>query len=69
MNLQGIGTVSSQAAATLKVGDVIVWNYGTTNTVESITGETAKFITFALRAQDGELYSRRLKKDREVCVA
>ncbi len=69
MNLQGIGTVSSQPAATLSVGDIIVWNYGATNTVEAITSETAKFITFALRAEDGELYSRRLKKDREVCAA
>ena len=69
MNLQGIGKVSSKQAINIKVGDTLVWNYGATNTVEGITGETAKFITVALRAEDGKLYSRRLKKDREVCVA
>lgn len=68
MRLQGIGVVEGITAKNIKVGDVLVWNYGGTSTVVAFefskTGKTLKVTTEA----DGELYERKLSAERIVCV-
>ncbi len=63
--LQGFGLHISKPADEVKVGDTLVWNYGLTSVVESISDISPKFLLFSLRS-DGKLYPRRMKKDRRV---
>ena len=63
VKLQGIyGQQEGTAAKNLKIGDVIVWNYGyKSEVVEIIPSKTGKTITFMLKShQDGEIRSRRM---------
>jgi len=68
IKLQGIGSTTAKMAQDLKVGDITVWNFGSTAKVLAIAKETAKFITFKIEESSG-VYTRRLKKDRLVGVA
>lgn len=66
--LQGIGVVGGITAKNIKVGDVLVWNFGSTSKVVSIefskTGKTLKVTT----EHNGELYERRFNAERIVVV-
>lgn len=71
IKLQGIsGQQEGTATKDLKVGDVIVWNYGLKDeVVEIIPSKTGKIITFMLKShQDGLVRSRKMGADRLVVV-
>lgn len=72
VKLQGIaGQQAGTAVKNLKIGDVLVWNYGYTDeVVELIPSKTGKTITAMLKShQDGQIRSRKMGAERLVVVA
>ena len=71
IKLQGIyGQQKGTATKNLKIGDVIVWNYGYKSEVmEIIPSKTGKTITFMLRSfESGNISPRKMGADRLVVV-
>lgn len=71
VKLQGIyGAQKGTPTKDLKVGDVIVWNYGYKSEVtEIIPSKTGKTITFMLKSlESGNINSRKMGADRLVVV-
>ena len=71
VKLQGIyGAQKGTPTKDLKVGDVIVWNYGyKSEVVEIIPSKTGKTITFMLRSlESGNINHRKMGADRLVVV-
>lgn len=72
VKLQGIaGQQAGTAVKDLKVGDVLVWNYGyKSEVVELIPSKTGKTITAMLRSQqDGQIRPRKMGAERLVVIA
>lgn len=68
-HLQGLGDVPAIKAGELKEGDVIVCNYGYTQTVTRIIKETAKSIFVEIRSDEsGKLYETRYLKSRLIAI-
>lgn len=66
--LQGIGVVDGIKSKNLKVGDVLVWNFGGTSTVKEITfSKTGKTLVIVEEFK-GQDYTRRLGAERIVVV-
>lgn len=71
VKLQGIyGAQKGTPTKDLKVGDVIVWNYGyKSEVVEIIPSKTGKTITFMLRSlESGNVNPRKMGADRLVVI-
>lgn len=71
IKLQGIsGQKKGTPAKGLKVGDVIVWNYGyKSEVVEIIPSKTSKTITFMLKSlESGNINPRKMRADSLVVV-
>lgn len=71
IKLQGIyGTKEGTPTKKLKVGDVIVWNYGyKSEVIEIIPSKTGKTITFMLKSfESGNISPRKMGSDRLVVV-
>ena len=71
VKLQGLyGEKKGTATKDLKIGDVIIWNFGyKSEVVEIIPSKTGKTITFMLRSfGDGIVRSRRMGAERLVVV-
>lgn len=71
MHLQGIyADMPSKKVADLKVGDVIVWNFGYKSAVVSITwSKTGKTATLSLRSMsDGILRDRKMHTNTDVAI-
>ena len=66
IHLQGHGKQEAKFAESIKIGDVLMWNYGATSKVINIISETPKYITLGIQEESGNIYERRLKKDRLV---
>ena len=61
--LQHVGYKPAVKAETVKVGDVLMWNWGYTSTITKIIKVSAKSILFETKSDDsGNLYQRRLAK-------
>lgn len=68
-HLQGLGDIPAIKAGELKEGDIIVCNYGYTQTVTRIIKETAKSIFVEIRSDEsGKLYETRYLKSRLVAI-
>jgi hypothetical protein len=68
-HLQGIGAVHAMPADDLRPGDVTVWNYGYTATVEAIVRRTAAQVVVRMIADDtGNAHERRMGRARLVGV-
>ena len=66
--LQGIGVCQGIKAKNLKVGDVLVWNFGGTSIVKEITfSKTGKTLTI-IEEYNGTDYERRMTAERIVVV-
>ena len=66
--LQGIGVCQGIKAKNLKVGDVLVWNFGGTSIVKEITfSKTGKTLTI-IEECNGTDYERRMTAERIVVV-
>ena len=68
IQLIGYGWVDAHQAKDIKQGDTLMWNYGVTSVVESIEKETPKQIVIKERYQSGKSYTRRMGKERLVCI-
>ncbi|MEE1247710.1 MAG: hypothetical protein UHU19_00505 [Lachnospiraceae bacterium] len=71
VKLQGIyGQQKGTSTKNLKVGDIIIWNYGyKSEVVEIIPSKTGKTITFMLKSlENGKINSRKMGADRLVVV-
>lgn len=71
IKLQGIsGQQTGTPAKYLKVGDIIIWNYGyKSEVVELIQSKTGKTITFMLKSfESGNINSRKIGAERLVVV-
>ena len=71
VKLQGIhGKCKGTATKELKLGDVIIWNFGyKSEVVEIIPSKTGKMITFMLKSlESGNINSRRMSSERLVVV-
>lgn len=68
IQLIGYGWVDAQPAKNVKQGDILMWNYGVTSVVESIEKEAPKQIVIKERYQSGKSYTRRMGKERLVCI-
>lgn len=71
VKLQGISQrFGGVAAKNLKVGDVLIWNYGMkSEVVEIIPSKTGKTISFMLRSfESGNINERKMGADRLVVV-
>ena len=66
--LIGYGWVEAQPAKNVKPGDTLVWNYGETSVVETIVKETPTQIVITERYRSGKVYTRRIGKERLVCI-
>lgn len=71
IKLQGIrGQQKGTATKDLKVGDVIIWNYGyKSEVVEIIPSKTGKTITFMLKSfESGNINARKMGADKLVVI-
>ena len=71
VKLQGIyGTKEGTPTKNLKVGDVLIWNYGyKSEVVEIIPSKTGKTITFMMKSiESGKISPRKMGADRLVVV-
>lgn len=71
MYLQGIyADMATKKVADLKVGDVIVWNFGYKSTVVSIArSKTGKTATLSLRStSDGIVRDRKMHTNTDVAI-
>ena len=71
IHLQGVGKVDAKKAENLKVGDITMWNYGGTETVEKIEkSKSGNMLTITIKSSEsGKLYERKMKSDRLVGIA
>lgn len=71
IKLQGIyGTKEGTPTKKLKVGDVLIWNYGyKSEVVEILPSKTGKTITFMMKSlESGNISPRKMGSDRLVVV-
>lgn len=70
VQLQGIGKRPGKEVGELKIGDVIMWNFGATSTVvDLIPTKSGKSIKCMLRSnQDGIVRDRLMRVDRLVAI-
>lgn len=69
LHLQGIGEQNATQAQNIKVGDVLIWNYGFTETVTSIEqSKSGKMLYFSISCPSGYIGTRRITKNRLVAV-
>lgn len=72
VKLQGIyGHQAGTAVKNLKVGDVVIWNFGyKSEVIDLIPSKTGKTITAMLRSfEDGQIRPRKMGAERLVVVA
>lgn len=67
IHLQSIGKVPAIQAQELRIGSIVLWNFGGKSKVVSILKETACFITFEMYCTETKKnFERKLKKTRLV---
>jgi hypothetical protein len=69
IRLQSVGLVAARPAATLEVGDWLMWNGGAMYQVLAIRDISRCFIEVEeANRETGEVFTRKLKKDRMVAT-
>ena len=68
LRLQGIGIVKGTPAGEIRIGTVLIWNYGERSTVTDIVKETKKTIVINEVSDSGYKGQRRLSKTRLVAI-
>lgn len=72
VHLIGVGDMPGTPACDLAVGDRLMWNYGAVYKVLSVQEASPRFMEIRERAEgkpDGDVYTRRLRKNRLVVRA
>lgn len=70
-HIQGIGDMPARRVRNLEPGDILLWNYGYTSVVQSITpiGSSGKMATIVtINSDTGKEYTRRVKLDTKFAV-
>jgi hypothetical protein len=67
MRLQSIGHVLGTPAKEIKVGDSLMWNFGSVEVVTGILKETEQTLVISILYKD-KPYQRKLVKKRLVCI-
>jgi len=72
IHLQGIGEVKANPASDIKVGDILIWNYGGLEKVKEIrkskTGKTM-YLTVEIEVLgDKKETERTIRTKRDVCI-
>lgn len=69
IHLQGIGNHQAIKAEDLRVGDITVWNYGSTEEIVNISkSKSGKSVKATIKAESGNLYSRIMRSERLVGI-
>lgn len=70
MRLQGVGLVDGTAAKNIKIGDILMWNFGATTVVKNvIPSKTGKTVVIVEYSNSGKKdYTRKLGSERLVCI-
>lgn len=68
VHLLGYGRADAKMGNEFKIGEKMLWNYGSKSLITGILKETKSFITFILLCSDGIKYERRIKKDRLIAI-
>lgn len=65
VSLSGVGSVNARNASNLKKGDILMFNYGYTSRVESVTpSKTGKSVTVTTRSSiSGEKYTKNYRSN------
>ena len=63
IHLQGIGEKPAKPAKEIKVGDVLIWNFGEKSIVKSITETKSGKSVNLMEDDNGKIYKRRLSKN------
>lgn len=66
--LQNYGFAPAKKAAEFKVGEKMLWNFGSKSEVVEIVSESKSFIIMRSLCSDGNIYESRIKKDRFVAI-
>lgn len=66
LHLQGIGKVPAKPAGELHKGDVLMWNYGYTSTVVSVTPKGRQSVEVVEEYDGGKRYVRIFRRSRLV---
>lgn len=67
IHLQGIGEKQAVKAETLKVGDMLMWNFGYTSTITKIIKVSEKSVWVEEKYNvSGDIYQRRFLRNRLV---
>lgn len=69
IRLQGLGVYVANLASEIRVGSILMWNFGQKSEVISINKESEKCIWITERSiESGYQAERRLMKGRAVCI-
>lgn len=69
IRLQQIGWRNAIKASELKVGDIMICNFGETQKVTDITPtKSGKMLNYTVLCKDGKLYNTRTSRDRLFAV-
>lgn len=68
VTLQSVGHVLGEAAMNVKVGDVLMWNFGGTSEVLDVKEVSKQFIEVTEKSKSGYVGNRRMKKTRLVVI-
>lgn len=66
LHLQGVGLHIAKLATEIKVGDVLVWNYGHTSEVVAVRDASPQYLSIDAKCNDGKVWTRKIKKSRTV---
>ncbi len=68
IHLQGFGEIEADFASSVKVGDILIWNFGTEEKIQSIEKENDKTIWVKISGNNGFTGIRRMLKTRLVAI-
>ena len=69
IRLQQIGWRNAIKASELKVGDIMICNFGETQTITNIMPtKSGKMLNYTVLCKDGKLYNTRTSRDRLFAV-
>lgn len=69
--LSGVGSVSGYNASNIKKGDILMFNYGYTSRVESVTpSKTGKTVSITTRSSiSGEKFTKKYRSNQLLAIA
>ena len=75
IQIQSVGKVEAKPVSEFKIGEKMMWNFGYTSEILGVAKETKTQIILKMNSvspegkSNGEVYERRMKKDRLAAIA